>query len=106
MTDGLQVRGALKQVEKDMQASWTSSEVLQQWLQLTHEVEVQYYNVKKQSAVQQLATAKEEVMHEKNILNTWGNTEQHLIPFHCFGIFRDNGETFGVIYSGYRSHLY
>uniref|UniRef100_A0A8D3BV70 SAM domain-containing protein n=1 Tax=Scophthalmus maximus TaxID=52904 RepID=A0A8D3BV70_SCOMX len=56
----VQVRGALKQVEKDMQASWTSSEVLQQWLQLTHEVEVQYYNVKKQSAVQQLATAKEE----------------------------------------------
>ncbi|XP_008274239.1 stromal interaction molecule 2-like [Stegastes partitus] len=55
-----QVRGALKQAEKDMQASWTASEVLQQWLQLTHEVEVQYYNVKKQSAELQLATAKEE----------------------------------------------
>uniref|UniRef100_A0A3Q0S6J4 Stromal interaction molecule 2 n=1 Tax=Amphilophus citrinellus TaxID=61819 RepID=A0A3Q0S6J4_AMPCI len=55
-----QVRGALKQAEKDMQASWTVSEVLQQWLQLTHEVEVQYYNVKKQSAELQLATAKEE----------------------------------------------
>lgn len=59
----LQVRGALKQAEKDMQASWTVTEVLQQWLQLTHEVEVQYYNVKKQSAELQLATAKEEVMH-------------------------------------------
>uniref|UniRef100_A0A668UNS6 SAM domain-containing protein n=1 Tax=Oreochromis aureus TaxID=47969 RepID=A0A668UNS6_OREAU len=58
-----QVRGALKQAEKDMQASWTVTEVLQQWLQLTHEVEVQYYNVKKQSAELQLATAKEEVMH-------------------------------------------
>lgn len=46
-----------------MQASWTVTEVLQQWLQLTHEVEVQYYNVKKQSAELQLATAKEEVMH-------------------------------------------
>lgn len=80
MTDGLQVRGALKQVEKDMQASWTSSEVLQQWLQLTHEVEVQYYNVKKQSAVQQLATAKEEVMHEKNILNTWEILSSILYP--------------------------
>lgn len=55
-----QIRGALKQAEKDMQASWTVSEVLQQWLQLTHEVEVQYYNVKKQSAELQLTTAKEE----------------------------------------------
>ncbi|CAJ1052189.1 stromal interaction molecule 2 [Xyrichtys novacula] len=55
-----QVLGALKQAEKDMNASWTASEALQQWLQLTHEVEVQYYNVKKQSAELQLATAKEE----------------------------------------------
>uniref|UniRef100_A0A3Q1G3P5 Tromal interaction molecule 2a n=1 Tax=Acanthochromis polyacanthus TaxID=80966 RepID=A0A3Q1G3P5_9TELE len=55
-----QVLGALKQAEKDMQASWTASEALQQWLQLTHEVEVQYYNVKRQSAELQLATAKEE----------------------------------------------
>lgn len=60
-----QVLGALKQAEMDMQASWTASEALQQWLQLTHEVEVQYYNVKKQSAVLQLVSAKEEVMHEK-----------------------------------------
>lgn len=44
-----------------MHASWTASEALQQWLQLTHEVEVQYYNVKKHSAVLQLACAKEEV---------------------------------------------
>ncbi|KAM7394190.1 hypothetical protein PAMP_021003 [Pampus punctatissimus] len=56
----VQVRGALKQAEKDMQASWTFSEALQQWLQLTHEVEVQYYNVKKQDAELQLVTAKEE----------------------------------------------
>uniref|UniRef100_A0A3B4BFJ5 SAM domain-containing protein n=1 Tax=Periophthalmus magnuspinnatus TaxID=409849 RepID=A0A3B4BFJ5_9GOBI len=55
-----QVREVLKQAEKDMQASWTASEALQQWLQLTHEVEVQYYNVKKHSAELQLATAKEE----------------------------------------------
>ncbi|XP_070684082.1 stromal interaction molecule 2-like [Pempheris klunzingeri] len=55
-----QVLGALKQAEKDMHASWTASEALQQWLQLTHEVEVQYYNVKKQSAELQLAIAKEE----------------------------------------------
>ncbi|XP_074538896.1 stromal interaction molecule 2 [Halichoeres trimaculatus] len=55
-----QVLGALKQAEKDMNASWNASEALQQWLQLTHEIEVQYYNVKKQSAELQLATAKEE----------------------------------------------
>ncbi|XP_056229030.1 stromal interaction molecule 2 [Seriola aureovittata] len=55
-----QVRGALKQAEKDMQASWTASDALQLWLQLTHEVEVQYYNVKKHSAELQLATAKDE----------------------------------------------
>lgn len=46
-----------------MHATWTASEALQQWLQLTHEVEVQYYNVKKQSAVLQLTFAKEEVSH-------------------------------------------
>ncbi|XP_077427507.1 uncharacterized protein LOC144055429 isoform X2 [Vanacampus margaritifer] len=56
----VQVRGALRQAEKDMHATWTASDVLQQWLQLTHEVEVQYYNVKKHSAELQLATAKEE----------------------------------------------
>lgn len=47
-----------------MLASWTVSEALQLWLQLSHEIEVQYYNVKKQSAELQLAIAKEEVMHE------------------------------------------
>ncbi|KAF3687610.1 Stromal interaction molecule 2 Precursor [Channa argus] len=55
-----QIRGALKQAEKDMQACWTASEALQQWLQLTHEIEIQYYNVKRHSAELQLATAKEE----------------------------------------------
>ncbi|XP_035515194.1 stromal interaction molecule 2 [Morone saxatilis] len=55
-----QVLGALKQAEEEMHASWTASEALQQWLQLTHEVELQYYNVKKQSAVLQLVSAKEE----------------------------------------------
>uniref|UniRef100_A0A146P3H2 Stromal interaction molecule 2 n=1 Tax=Fundulus heteroclitus TaxID=8078 RepID=A0A146P3H2_FUNHE len=55
-----QVRGALKQAEKEMIASWTFSGALQQWLQLTHEVEVKYYNVKKHSAELQLGAAKEE----------------------------------------------
>ncbi|XP_062333273.1 stromal interaction molecule 2-like isoform X3 [Osmerus eperlanus] len=55
-----QVRGALKRAEKDMLSSWTVPEALQLWLQLTHEVEVQYYNVKKHRAELQLAIAKEE----------------------------------------------
>uniref|UniRef100_A0AAY4ARK9 SAM domain-containing protein n=1 Tax=Denticeps clupeoides TaxID=299321 RepID=A0AAY4ARK9_9TELE len=54
------VREALKKAEQDMQASWSVPESLQLWLQLTHEVEVQYYNVKKQGAEAHLATAKEE----------------------------------------------
>lgn len=56
-----QIRGALKKAEQDMQANCSVPESLQLWLQLTHEVEMQYYNVKKQSAEQQLATAKDEV---------------------------------------------
>ncbi|KAI7810584.1 stromal interaction molecule 2 [Triplophysa rosa] len=55
-----QMRGALMRAEKDMQFLCSIPESLQLWLQLTHEVEVQYYNVKKQSAEQQLNTAKEE----------------------------------------------
>ncbi|XP_046698501.1 stromal interaction molecule 2 [Silurus meridionalis] len=55
-----QIRGALKKAEQDMQASWSVQDSLQLWLQLTHEVEMQYYNIKKQNAEQQLATAKDE----------------------------------------------
>ncbi|XP_051561190.1 stromal interaction molecule 2 [Myxocyprinus asiaticus] len=55
-----QVRDALKRAEKDMQSLWSLPKSLQLWLQLTHEVEVQYYNIKKQSAEQQLITARDE----------------------------------------------
>lgn len=44
-----------------MQSERSVPEALQKWLQLTHEVEVQYYNIKKQSAEFQLCVAKEEV---------------------------------------------
>lgn len=66
-----QIRGALKQAEKEMKASWTASEALQHWLQMTHEVEVQYYNVKKQSAELQLAAAKEEVKYKDVCVTHW-----------------------------------
>uniref|UniRef100_A0A8C9V0K4 Stromal interaction molecule 2 n=1 Tax=Scleropages formosus TaxID=113540 RepID=A0A8C9V0K4_SCLFO len=56
----VQVRMALKRAEKELQAEWSVPEALQMWLQLTHEVEVQYYNIKKQSAELQLTVAKDE----------------------------------------------
>lgn len=59
----LQVRMALKKAEKELESrsSWSPPESLQKWLQLTHEVEVQYYNIKKQNAERQLLVAKEGV---------------------------------------------
>lgn len=56
----VQVRKALKRAEKEMQSERSVPETLQKWLQLTHEVEVQYYNIKKQSAELQLCVAKDE----------------------------------------------
>lgn len=68
LADGLilassQVREALRKAEKELEShsSWYAPEALQRWLQLTHEVEVQYYNIKKQSAERQLLVAKEGV---------------------------------------------
>ncbi|CAJ1063651.1 stromal interaction molecule 1-like [Xyrichtys novacula] len=56
-----QVRMALKKAERELEtrARLAPPEALQKWLQLTHEVEVQYYNVKKQSAERQLLQARE-----------------------------------------------
>ncbi|XP_065143281.1 stromal interaction molecule 1b isoform X1 [Paramisgurnus dabryanus] len=56
-----QVRMALKKAERELESrnSWSPPEALETWLQLTHEVEVQYYNIKKQSAEKQLILAKE-----------------------------------------------
>ncbi|XP_068187024.1 stromal interaction molecule 1-like isoform X3 [Antennarius striatus] len=56
-----QVRMALKKAERELEsrARWAPPESLQKWLQLTHEIEVQYYNIKKQSAEKQLLQARE-----------------------------------------------
>ncbi|XP_034539878.1 stromal interaction molecule 1-like isoform X2 [Notolabrus celidotus] len=56
-----QVRTALKKAERELEsrARWAPPEALQKWLQLTHEIEVQYYNIKKQSAERQLLQARE-----------------------------------------------
>lgn len=58
---------ALKKAEKELESrsGWSPPEPLQKWLQLTHEVEVQYYNIKKQNAERQLLVAKEGVSKTK-----------------------------------------
>ncbi|KAM8976154.1 stromal interaction molecule 1 isoform 2-T2 [Pelodytes ibericus] len=67
-----QVRMALKNAEKELEShnSWSVPEALQKWLQLTHEVEVQYYNIKKQNAEKQLLLAKEGAEKIKKKRNT------------------------------------
>ncbi|XP_070605462.1 stromal interaction molecule 1 isoform X2 [Erythrolamprus reginae] len=67
-----QVRMALRNAEKELEShsSWAAPGALQKWLQLTHEVEVQYYNVKKQSAEKQLLLAKEGAEKIKKKRNT------------------------------------
>ncbi|CAB1349233.1 unnamed protein product [Coregonus sp. 'balchen'] len=65
-----QVRMALKKAEKELESrcSWSPPESLQKWLQLTHEVEVQYYNIKKQNAEKQLLVAKEGIKKKRNTI--------------------------------------
>ncbi|KAM6960812.1 stromal interaction molecule 1a isoform 3-T3 [Aplochiton taeniatus] len=67
-----QVRMALKKAEKELESrsSWSPPDSLQKWLQLTHEVEVQYYNIKKQNAERQLLVAKEGAEKIKKKRNT------------------------------------
>ncbi|XP_066555763.1 stromal interaction molecule 1 isoform X4 [Amia ocellicauda] len=67
-----QVRMALKKAEKELESrsSWAPPNSLQKWLQLTHEVEVQYYNIKKQNAEKQLLVAKEGAEKIKKKRNT------------------------------------
>ncbi|XP_043918085.1 stromal interaction molecule 2 [Protopterus annectens] len=68
----VQVRMALKQAEREfeLRSTWSVPDALQKWLQLTHEVEVQYYNIKKQNAEFQLVVAKEEAEKIKKKRNT------------------------------------
>ncbi|XP_072109020.1 stromal interaction molecule 2 isoform X1 [Mobula birostris] len=68
----VQVRMALKNAEKELEnrSDLTMPEPLQKWLQLTHEVEVQYYNIKKQSAELQLNGVKEEAERIKKKRST------------------------------------
>ncbi|XP_051522398.1 stromal interaction molecule 1-like isoform X3 [Myxocyprinus asiaticus] len=73
-----QVRMALKKAEKELESRscWCPPDALQKWLQLTHEVEVQYYNVKKQNAEKQLQVAKDGAEKIKKKRNTLFGTFQ------------------------------
>eukprot|EP00062_Callorhinchus_milii_P004998 gi/632943998/ref/XP_007887261.1/ PREDICTED: stromal interaction molecule 2 isoform X1 [Callorhinchus milii] len=68
----VQVRMALRNAEKELESRsvWALPETLQKWLQLTHEVEIQYYNIKKQNAELQLNAVKEEAERIKKKRNT------------------------------------
>ncbi|XP_006032135.1 stromal interaction molecule 1 isoform X4 [Alligator sinensis] len=67
-----QVRMALRNAEKELESRsrWSAPDALQKWLQLTHEVELQYYNIKKQNAEKQLLVAKEGAEKIKKKRNT------------------------------------
>ncbi|XP_075436691.1 stromal interaction molecule 1 isoform X2 [Ascaphus truei] len=67
-----QVRMALRNAEKELESrsNWSAPDSLQKWMQLTHEVEVQYYNIKKQNAEKQLLIAKEGAEKIKKKRNT------------------------------------
>ncbi|KYO18294.1 stromal interaction molecule 1 isoform X2 [Alligator mississippiensis] len=67
-----QVRMALRNAEKELESHsrWSAPDALQKWLQLTHEVELQYYNIKKQNAEKQLLVAKEGAEKIKKKRNT------------------------------------
>ncbi|XP_078479052.1 stromal interaction molecule 1-like [Lampetra planeri] len=56
-----QVRRSLRRAEQELEAVRRSGvpTALQAWLQLTHEVELQYYNLQKMEAERQLSAAKE-----------------------------------------------
>ncbi|XP_071477939.1 stromal interaction molecule 2-like [Diadema antillarum] len=58
----VQVRCALEEAERRLseQRNWSAPMTLQQWLQLTYEIEYRYYVAKRVSAAKQLQEAKEE----------------------------------------------
>ena len=57
-----QVRCALDEAERQLseQINWTAPATLQQWLQVTYEIEYRYYVSKRVAAAKQLQEAKEE----------------------------------------------
>ncbi|XP_073517199.1 stromal interaction molecule 1-like isoform X2 [Phyllobates terribilis] len=89
-----QVRMALKNAEKELEShsNWSAPESLQKWLQLTHEVEVQYYNIKKQNAEKQLMLAKEGVRVRGSLLLRPPATLQPLSTSFTFSLVSDQAE--------------
>ncbi|KAJ8028783.1 Stromal interaction molecule 1 [Holothuria leucospilota] len=57
----VQVRSALQETERQLDElmGWSPPSLLQQWLQLTHEIEIRHHQTKKTAAERQLQEAKE-----------------------------------------------
>ncbi|XP_063412998.1 stromal interaction molecule 1-like isoform X2 [Mytilus trossulus] len=71
----VQVRGALKRAEKELERSqWVTPGALRNWLQLTYEIELDYFNRKKLAADIQFKRAREECekMSKKRV-GIWGS---------------------------------
>ncbi|XP_076071379.1 stromal interaction molecule 1-like isoform X2 [Mytilus galloprovincialis] len=71
----VQVRGALKRAEKELERSqWVTPAALRNWLQLTYEIELDYFNRKKLAADIQFKRAREECerMSRKRV-GIWGS---------------------------------
>lgn len=68
-----QVRVALRKAERELnsRSHWAPPEALQKWLQLTHEIEIRYYNLKRQSAERQLLQAREGVRTALSHAHRW-----------------------------------
>ncbi|XP_041807692.1 stromal interaction molecule 1-like isoform X2 [Chelmon rostratus] len=109
-----QVRMALKKAERELEsrAHWAPPEALQKWLQLTHEIEVQYYNIKKQSAERQLLQAREGVRTATHA----GNTEtctmmvaiimmMSVVAFQAEKIKKKRSSLFGTFHVAHSSSL-
>ncbi|XP_077354835.1 stromal interaction molecule 2-like isoform X2 [Festucalex cinctus] len=106
----VQVRKALKRAEKEMQSERSLPEALQKWLQLTHEVEVQYYNIKKQSAELQLCVAKDEVTMIEQTLDVFLFFFAMISKPFSFGlqaekIKKKRGSVFGTLHVAHSSSL-
>ncbi|CAC5379831.1 STIM2 [Mytilus coruscus] len=71
----VQVRGALKRAEKELERSqWATPVALRNWLQLTYEIELDYFNRKKLAADVQFKRAREECERmSKKRVGIWGS---------------------------------
>ncbi|KAG8134887.1 hypothetical protein E2320_007965 [Naja naja] len=103
----VQVRMALKKAEKEfeLRSNWSVPDALQKWLQLTHEVEVQYYNIKRQNAEMQLAIAKEELPTTRKEIRLSSPSNRCDVSFQAEKIKKKRNTVFGTLHVAHSSSL-